>query len=369
MKRLALLSLLLATPALAQQLPSPQFQTVGATNGYLFAPGLNALSQSNTSLNSKSIAIGPWANASAPAGQRFMFSAGPGAAESLTSPTPEAVAIGHFPAATCITCEGFTAIGTSTGAGQTNSNGFIAIGGDAQRDYADVAGASLTLGTQSQVDGQGIANTVIGNGSAFGSTSTITLGGAITAGDVLTFTFSTTNGCNVGSVTVNCVSGLSTPLAISYTVTSADVSGGLNTLASHVVAAINSPAAVTYIYGDGAASPDRNTFALGFQINDATNHPTVISGHYPYIWAIGIAHSCTGTCGETVTVGGGSNFINNIFVGGNIANNPLIATMQGNAIVTPANGPGANFTGQYDTIIGYGAAQGAKTEKIGRAHV
>ena len=279
--------------------------------------GLNALSFS-TSAISRTIKIGPYAGASLVPTDQFVTAIGDAALESMIAPTSETVAIGDGAGIALTTGGGIVAVGVATCASQVTGGG-TCIGNDAGRDMYEPSGNSpVLLGPGAYGDGAGGGgNIVIGTNAMYGAASTITFSGAAaTLGDVKHFTVSSSNSCNGTTIVKNCTTGA--PQVVNYTVVAGDVASQ-STLATNVAAALSTALqgaqVINYTLGDGVQMSLHSQINMVFSVADGTYHPTVIKGHYPSNWLLSIAYTCTGTCGDTVTIAGPSAPSNNVITG------------------------------------------------------
>ena len=311
--------------------------------------GLNGLSMSGAA-NEPAVLAGPFAGASLPLNAQFVANVGAYGFESLTATTSENSGSGNGNCISLTTGGGANCYGTSAGASATTQGGFVFDGSDAGRNLwgAGVSGA-IGIGAGSQADGSPAQkNYVVGTASFVGNAGTIIFAGTNTVGDTLNFTISSANSCNGTTNTVNCTTGA--PAVVSYTLVSGDTSSA--TLAGHVAAALN-VAPVNYALGDGVIEGSHNLFSYQWQYSDPTNHPTEITGHIPGNWQTSIAlTSCTGTCGETVTIAGPSTGSSNYIVGdafkwpGMV--NPVGNVVFGSAFTSMAVSP------SYNSVVGAG---------------
>ena len=368
-KRILFALALLATPASAQTFPTSTFGSVttsktGGTSGNVTAAGpinttsasgyqlngLNAL-RLTTSSNEQALFIGPYSGASYPSGGIFVVGVGPNTFQSLNVDAPENVAIGQNAGIGATTSSGNVLIGISAGAGLLTTGNALAAGNDAMRNSLN---GGIALGSGVLTDGTGSGNIGIGPLVLAGSASTITIGGVFTTSDVMKFTFSTSNGCNGSSIVTNCTTGA--PVTVSYTVPA-------GATASSVAAALVSPLSSTginYTLGDGSNEGAADLFQLRFSVAEGAN-PTVLKGSYPARWNVAITYSCTGTCGETATIGAGFTGNSNIVVGNSSFQNELLSTASNNLIIGNNIGGYNTTTATYNVILGNQAAQNITT--------
>ena len=224
---------------------------ISVTNGYQFAPGVNALRLS-TNPQEPSIMLGPNAGASLPAGHQFATFLGPNAGESFTAAVPEMVAIGQNAAIADTGAGGIVAVGISTCAAIITGGAQICIGNDAMRDAVS-GGGDIAIGSGALADGNWSGSNIgIGALDQAGAASTITFGGSIggaNVGDQLHFSFASSNACtSAGSV--NCTTPVNGfPITYTYAITSADTSLAL--LAQHVAAGITANVPIRQLYPGG----------------------------------------------------------------------------------------------------------------------
>jgi hypothetical protein len=368
-KRILFALTLLAAPASAQTYPTPTFGSVttstqGGASGNVTAAGpinttsasgyqiggLNALRLS-TSVNEQALFIGPYSGASYPSGGNFVTAIGTNTFQSLNVTSPESVAIGQNAGIGATTSSGNVLIGISAGAGLLTNGDSVVIGVDAMRDSS---GSGIAIGSGVLGDGTGAGNIGIGPLALAGAASTITIGGTFTTGDVMRFTLSTSNACNGSSIVINCTTNA--PVTVSYTVPS-------GATASSVAAALASPLSSTginYTLGDGSGESQKDLFGVNFSVYDAAN-PTVLKGHYPARWNISIGYSCTGTCGETATIGAGFTGSSNIVMGYGSFQNEILSTASNNLIIGNNIGGANTTTATYNVILGSQAAQNITT--------
>ena len=300
------------------------------TAGYQLG-GQNGLSLS-TATNEQNLLVGPFAGASAPGNGQFITAVAPYTFESLTAVAPESAAAGQGAGISLTTGGGMTTMGISSCASQTIV-GATCFGDDAGRDAWDT-GSFIALGPGAYGDGAGTGGVIaVGANTLWGAASTITFTGTGTVGDVKHFTVSSANACNGTSITINCTTG--TPQTVNYTLVSGDTVPA--TLATHVAAALTAALTgaqiVNYTLGDGVQESTHNLFGMNFSVADATNHSNVIKGHYPSSWQTSLAYTCTGTCGDTVTIGTASAPANLVLVGNGIFGYFGVGTPTTSAIV------------------------------------
>jgi acetyltransferase-like isoleucine patch superfamily enzyme len=311
--------------------------------------------------NAAGVLSGPFAGASiiAPTSTQFLTGFGAYVLESAQgSPFyQETTAMGMGAGIAMTTGGANTFLGIGAGSGITTETGVTAIGDTAMRNSSSFLGGSIAIGTGAYTDGAGGDEIVIGTNSLLGNSGTITMGGSITNGDVLTFPISTSNACNGTSITVNCTNlpGVS----VSYTVTSGDTT--LAILAGHIASAL-SAFNVTYTLGDGVNEASHNLYAFSWQIADATNHPTVIKGHFPVRWQITMgAMTCTGTCGETATITSPFSGAHNLLIGNNVLGYFGATTATQNVIAGSGSFGYYCTTCSFNSTFGYNIAVNATT--------
>lgn len=309
------------------------------------------------STNPYAIWIGMFAGASAVSANQLSMGAGSYAFESMDGVSPENTAFGIGAGIAVTSAGGITTMGTASCAGITTVGNVTCIGNDAGRDYVSQIGGDVLLGTGAGVDGSPAnPNIAIGSLALHGAAGTITIGGTLTAGDQLKFTFTTTNPCNGTSVVVNCTtSSLVAPFnwtnqSVTYTVTGGDTLASVATNAAALIAV----AQVNYVLADGVLEGSHNLFAFGASVADPANHPTVIIQHFPSSWAVTTTYSCTGTCGETATITGATAGGDNVIAGTSTlgypgAVTPLSNVLMGNHILTDLA-----ISPQFNVILGSG---------------
>ena len=327
--------------------------------------GLNAYRITTPSANNNhTMAIGPYAANTAGAQSQFLDAIGPYAAESTAVTTAlELVTVGNG-SAISQTTGGGVALGTGACSSEMGTSCF-ALGADSMRDYYEATDlGSMAIGNGALGDGTaGAFDLAIGPNVLWGSASSITVGaGTPHAGDVITLSIATSNACNGTTITVNCTTnnnvlgtvGATWPATVAYTVVSGDTTATI--LAGHLATAFTGGDNVNYILGDGAIEGNHNLYTMAWQVPDASNHPTVLKGHYPGNWFLTPTVSCTGTCNNTFTVGTGYTGGHNVLVGNKYFVSPLVTNPQYNTMMGDS-GP-SNFVtnASSNSFFGYGIA-------------
>lgn len=343
---LALYMLLGALPALAQQGPVVSIGGPGARPGYL-----NIRDTQPVSNSALGVLIGPFAGGVLDPRTQFVTALGAYALESATGypGVQESTFLGMGAGIAIQTSGGNTCLGTGACSAITTQGAVTAIGDTAMRNSADNGGSSVAIGAGAYADGAGTAaNMAIGTNTLWGTAGTITIGGTPTVGDQLHFPVSSTNACG----TVNCTTGV--PVTVTYTVQAGDTPA---TIASGVASLISN-SGVGYRLGDGIDEAMHNLYNLAAQIADPANFPTVIKFHWPVSWQISVGYSCTGTCGETATIGGGFTGAWNTLIGNNIFNSVVITNPVQNTIVGQLSASSKVTNASYNTLVGYEVASG-----------
>ena len=351
--------------------PSPL--NVTSSQGYLIG-GLQAIDLSVGALGQWGVYVGPGAGSyqlyNGVAAGYGSVGIGTYALNALQNSGGENTCGGAFACQYATTFYGATAWGEHT-IGYDNANYVTAIGNDVMRDTVGNAN-STAVGATSQDDGVGSSNTSLGSFALQGNAGSITIGGTITTGDVLTFPISSTNPN---------VAGL--PTSVSYTVTAGDTNTTI--LAGNIAPLLG--AANIWTPGGGPSPGNGVRFAAGNNAAPGGGNSNVIKYHFPggqsTGWAITIGPmTCVGTCGETATfqtaysgtdniaigswtmygggLGGGSyNTAIGDYSGGYLrgaaSSNVLVGHSSGAAMTTDSN---ETFIGAYSGYHAAGSSQG-----------
>jgi hypothetical protein len=263
---------------------------------------------------------------------------GPGALESESNGTSEAVGVGYAAGQYATSAYGITAIGEHAD-GFDNASYIWAGGNDAMRDTIG-NNASTATGAQSQRDGTGNENTSTGAFALMGNAGSIGIAGIPTPGDVRHIAFTTANANTTGL-----------PYTINYTVLSGDTPA---TMAVNVAAAISAGLTVGYLLPDGnniLFEAAVTNYVTAFTPNFAS--PAVVAMHFPggpaVGWAISMAVTCTGTCVDTWTVNPAFSGTDNVAEGREALSGAALTTGSLNqAIGTRAL---ANLSGSSSSVL------------------
>lgn len=313
MKRLALLSLLLATPALAQQLPSPQFQdvTVAGAGGYK-QYGHTIFTTIPGVASNDAVLAGPYAGVNLQNVGYGMVAMGAFALSMETNGGAEDVAIGLSTFAEVQGQYGNTGIGEHVG-GFDPAIAYATMGGfDSGRDAFGLALAT-TWGAMTLDDGELAGpNTVIGSLSVLGNGPGVEIpAGTFHQGDTYSVTFTTAAPC--GSAPCMEIPNPTASFVVPASPTIDAVANGLANAIASMGMCYNSPqpagapAACTAIGGDASFDTLGNYYVTLHGPGGSTTGMKIT-----------LAPSCSGTCSVAMSTIASFQGQNNVVVGSRV---------------------------------------------------
>jgi hypothetical protein len=319
---LALAALLIASPAWA-----------GIWDSYAPGGGTSIpFSQSPASQGSTTLGTG--AGSALPASSIFSTFIGYNAGHSFTGATGEATCIGTIACSNLVDGTFGTALGENSLGKEVHAVGSTAIGNDSQRDYVAVSGgANTSLGKDSLKNGSGYNQVAIGFDALKGNSALATIGGTITAGDVVTLTLT-------GSFT-------GSPQSQPYTVVGGDTT---TTIAANLATAINANSAIF-----------NNALVATTVLTSGPTLRFAFPGSSTSGYGITVTSSVSGSATETVTITGGATGVQNTAVGVNAMAGDFSMSTAANNVAAGYNAANAITSGSQNVVIGSAAGTALTT--------
>lgn len=365
---------MLSISAFGQTYPSPTYNNVNVTGKINFAGG-NGVTISPSNIYNPSVFVGPNSGVAYPSVNPWAVGVGAYSLYSLNQSQAEVTAIGTLSCVRLVDGNYNVCLGLHSMGADPHVNQSVAVGNDSARN--SIGGSNWTaLGANALRNGTTDMSVAVGSGALRGNSSSITFGGTVTPGDVITVQFI----CNATGACSN------SPKSWSYTVVSGDT---LYSIAQAFVNLINANSVQeTAVNGNVLV-------ALQARTAQATQSPIVsldFTGSVTNGWKGQVNVTTSAGATETAVVGTGvnassvtaigtfavdaaasQNLSNSVYIGSQVTPNLTNATenvyighaagTNGTAVndntVIGTFGLQQNVTGSWNTVVGAWAGQNA----------